>query len=65
MVQAGTFIKLNPKLRPGSFLARSVAGRNPGTGFVRLALVDDLDACIEAAGRIRAFVTRSDSRAPT
>jgi N-succinyldiaminopimelate aminotransferase len=48
----------NVLVLPGSFLARSVAGRNPGAGFVRLALVDDLDACVEAAGRIRAFVTR-------
>jgi N-succinyldiaminopimelate aminotransferase len=55
----------NVTVLPGSFLARSVAGRNPGAGFVRLALVDDLDACIEAASRIRAFVTRSDSRAAT
>jgi N-succinyldiaminopimelate aminotransferase len=40
---------------PGRFLARGVAGRDPGAGFVRLALVDGLDACVEAAHRIRAF----------
>jgi N-succinyldiaminopimelate aminotransferase len=44
---------------PGSFLARGAPDRNPGAGFVRLALVDGLDACVEAAERIRAFATRS------
>ena len=37
---------------PGSFLARDAAGMNPGRGYVRIALVDHLDACIEAAQRI-------------
>jgi N-succinyldiaminopimelate aminotransferase len=41
---------------PGSFLARDAAGVNPGKGFVRIALVDRLDACVEAAQRIGAFV---------
>lgn len=41
---------------PGSFLGRSVAGRNPGAGFIRIALVDDVEACAEAAERIRDFV---------
>lgn len=41
---------------PGSFLARDAAGVNPGRGFVRIALVDSLDACVEAAGRIVRFV---------
>jgi N-succinyldiaminopimelate aminotransferase len=40
---------------PGSFLARDAAGVNPGQGFVRIALVDSLDACIEAARRITHF----------
>jgi N-succinyldiaminopimelate aminotransferase len=47
---------------PGSFLARDASGRNPGAGFVRLALVDGLAACVEAAERIRAFATPSASR---
>jgi len=46
---------------PGSFLARTVAGRNPGAGFVRLALVEDLDTCVEAAHRIRSLVSRPAS----
>lgn len=41
---------------PGSFLARESGGRNPGKGFIRLALVEPLDRCIEAAARIRQFV---------
>ncbi len=44
---------------PGSFLARDAAGVNPGKGFVRIALVDCLDACVEAAQRIGAFVRES------
>ena len=43
---------------PGSFLAREVGGVNPGRNRVRLALVAPLEACVEAAQRIRDF-TRS------
>ena len=42
---------------PGSFLAREHEGRNPGAGFVRLALVEPLERCVEAAGRIRSFLS--------
>ena len=41
---------------PGSFLARDAANVNPGRGFVRIALVDSLDACVEAGRRIVRFV---------
>jgi N-succinyldiaminopimelate aminotransferase len=41
---------------PGSFLARDAAGINPGKGFVRIALVDSLPACIEASRRMARFV---------
>ncbi len=44
---------------PGSYLARDAAGVNPGKGYVRIALVDHLEACIEAAHRI-ADLVRSD-----
>ena len=47
---------------PGSFLAREVNRRNPGSGFVRLALVEPEAQCVEAARRIRDFV--QSSRAP-
>ena len=40
---------------PGSFLAREAKGVNPGRGFIRIALVDGLEACVEAAGRIAEF----------
>jgi N-succinyldiaminopimelate aminotransferase len=41
---------------PGSFLAREAKGTNPGKGFVRIALVDGLAECMEAAGRIVQFM---------
>lgn len=47
---------------PGSFLARDQGGSNPGKGFVRLALVDGLEACVEASSRIEQMM--SDSRLP-
>lgn len=42
---------------PGSYLSREVNGFNPGANRVRLALVAPLEDCIEAAQRIRTFVT--------
>jgi len=47
----------NVRVLPGSFLAREHDGRNPGRGFVRIALVDSLERCIEAAGRIERFLS--------
>ena len=41
---------------PGSFLAREAKGVNPGKGFVRIALVDGLEPCVDAANRIVNFV---------
>ncbi|OZA28154.1 MAG: succinyldiaminopimelate transaminase, partial [Hydrogenophilales bacterium 17-64-11] len=41
---------------PGSYLARDAAGLNPGKGFVRIALVDSLQACVEAARRVASHV---------
>lgn len=41
---------------PGRFLARAGGGVNPGQGFVRIALVDRLEASVEAARRIVEFV---------
>ncbi|MCP5201634.1 MAG: succinyldiaminopimelate transaminase [Gammaproteobacteria bacterium] len=37
---------------PGAFLARDVDGYNPGARRLRIALVADLDECVEAAARI-------------
>lgn len=41
---------------PGSYLSREVDGLNPGSGYVRMALVAELDNCVEAARRIRQCV---------
>lgn len=41
---------------PGSFLAREAGGHNPGKGMVRIALVDNLQQCQEAAQRIMDFI---------
>jgi len=41
---------------PGSYLARTAQGVNPGAGRVRIALVASVDECAEAARRIREFV---------
>ncbi len=46
----------NCAVLPGSLLARGQDGHNPGSGRVRLALVAGVDACVEAAGRIAAFL---------
>lgn len=45
----------NVSVLPGSYLGRESGGLNPGSNFVRIALVADLDACLEAAGRIADF----------
>ncbi|TCS70549.1 succinyldiaminopimelate aminotransferase [Sulfuritortus calidifontis] len=42
---------------PGAYLAREARGVNPGRGFVRIALVDTLAQCQEAAQRIVDFVS--------
>ena len=40
---------------PGRFFARDTAHGNPGKGFVRIALVDEADRCVEAAERMVAW----------
>ncbi len=45
----------NVTVLPGSYLAREVAGRNPGAGRIRMALVADTAECLEAAQRIARF----------
>lgn len=42
---------------PGSYLSRAAHGGNPGANRVRIALVAELDECVEAARRIREFVS--------
>ncbi|WP_313951857.1 succinyldiaminopimelate transaminase [Accumulibacter sp.] len=48
----------NVVLLPGSTLARTAQGINPGAGFVRIALVAPLADCVEAAERIHSFVSK-------
>ena len=45
----------NVSVLPGSYLARAARGVNPGTNFVRIALVASTAECTEAAQRIAAF----------
>jgi N-succinyldiaminopimelate aminotransferase len=47
----------NVKVLPGSYLARSAQGRNPGENFLRLALVASTEETAEAAQRIAKFVS--------
>jgi N-succinyldiaminopimelate aminotransferase len=48
----------NVRVLPGSFMSREAGGINPGQERVRIALVANLQECVEAAKRIRA-VTES------
>lgn len=48
----------NVTVLPGSYLARSAQGVNPGENFVRLALVANLAETVEAAQRIVEFCQR-------
>jgi len=43
---------------PGSFLARTAHGVNPGADFVRIALVASLAECTEAANRVIEFINQ-------
>jgi N-succinyldiaminopimelate aminotransferase len=45
----------NVTVLPGSYLSRDVAGRNPGAGHVRIALVAEPAEVAEAARRIATF----------
>jgi len=43
---------------PGSYLGRAIEGINPGSHHVRMALVAEEPECVEAAKRIRDFLSR-------
>lgn len=49
----------NVTVLPGSYFAREAHGTNPGARFVRIALVAAAQECVEAAGRVREFLSRS------
>ena len=52
----GLYRDYNVTVLPGSYLARSANGVNPGENFVRLALVASTEETVEAAQRIAEFV---------
>jgi N-succinyldiaminopimelate aminotransferase len=51
----------NVTVLPGSYLARSAQGFNPGAGRIRMALVAETAECLEAAQRIVAFIQKNHS----
>jgi N-succinyldiaminopimelate aminotransferase len=51
----GLLAQYNVTVLPGSLLARTAHGHNPGSGRARMALVAGIDECLEAADRIAAY----------
>ena len=51
----GLYAEYNVTVLPGSYLARDAHGVNPGQNRIRMALVAEVDECLEAAQRIVAF----------
>jgi N-succinyldiaminopimelate aminotransferase len=51
----GLLAQYNVNVLPGRLLARDVQGRNPGAGRIRMALVAQVDECLEAAHRIASY----------
>lgn len=49
------YAECNVLVLPGSFLSREVDGRNPGRNRLRVALVQPLAQCVEAAERMMKF----------
>lgn len=52
------YAEQNVTVLPGSFLARDSGGINPGANYVRMALVAEIDECLEAARRIVEFTRK-------
>jgi N-succinyldiaminopimelate aminotransferase len=52
------FAATHVSVLPGRYLARDAHGENPGSGYVRMALVPDIDDCVEGARRIVEFFRR-------
>ena len=51
------FAEQNVTVLPGRFLSRPVDGLDPGVGFVRMALVAEIEDCIDAARRIHSLLS--------
>lgn len=52
----GLYQQQNVTVLPGSYLSRTTDTGNPGQNRVRMALVAELDQCVEAAQRIKQYV---------
>jgi len=52
------YAEQNVTVLPGSFLARESNGLNPGMNYVRMALVAEIDECLEAARRVVEFARK-------
>ncbi len=52
------YAQQNITVLPGQYLSRTVDGFNPGSNYVRMALVAPLDECRDAAIRIGEFYSR-------
>lgn len=55
------YAEYNVTVLPGSYLAREAHGVNPGRNRIRMALVAEVDECLEAARRIVAFTQQHRS----
>jgi N-succinyldiaminopimelate aminotransferase len=53
------YAEYNVTVLPGSYLAREAHGVNPGRNRIRMALVAEVDECLEAANRIVEFCKKS------
>ncbi len=56
---AQLFEQYNVTVLPGSYLARESGGMNPGTGYIRMALVAPTQECAEAAQRMVQFIQKN------
>jgi N-succinyldiaminopimelate aminotransferase len=56
------FASTHVTVLPGRYLARDAHGVNPGRGHVRIALVPELQACVDAAMRISEFCRTRQTR---
>lgn len=52
------YAEYNVTVLPGSYLAREAHGINPGQNRIRMALVAEVDECLEAARRIVEFTKK-------
>ena len=52
------YAEYNVTVLPGSYVARDAHGMNPGANRIRMALVAEVDECLEAARRIVEFTRK-------